>query len=125
MFSLSNFRTKRKIFCFQFTNIVCSSSQLQDRLMQGYSTCSVISCGQRQISKFRSSPAVNFINDKRANFSYEHCFGSFFSSYVYIVKAAKTMFVQKMCAKNVDEIDTRSTNYVEVKFQQIVISDKN
>jgi hypothetical protein len=31
------------------------------------------------------TPTVNFINVKHANFSYKHCFGSFFSSYMYIV----------------------------------------
>ncbi len=34
----------------------------------------------------KSTPAVNFINVKHSNFSYEHCFGSFFSSYMYVVK---------------------------------------
>ncbi len=39
-------------------------------------------------------------------FLYERHFGSFFSSYMYAVKAAKTKFVQKICTFNVDEIDT-------------------
>ncbi len=33
----------------------------------------------------------------RANFLYKHCFGSFFSSYVYVEKAAETTFVRKIC----------------------------
>ncbi len=39
-------------------------------------------------------------------FLYKRRFGSFFSSYVYVEKAAKTTFVQKRCAFNIDEIDT-------------------
>jgi len=30
------------------------------------------------ISTLSITPGVNFINVKRTNFSYEHCFGSFF-----------------------------------------------
>jgi len=33
-------------------------------------------------------------------------FRQLFSSYVYVEKAAKTTFVQKRCAFNIDEIDT-------------------
>jgi len=36
------------------------------------------------------SAGVNFINVKRTYFLYEWHFGSFFSSYMYIVKAAET-----------------------------------
>ncbi len=50
---------------------------------------------------------VNFINVLRKHFSYERHFGSFFSSYMYVVKAAKTMFVRKICTFNIDEIDYR------------------
>ncbi len=32
-------------------------------------------------------------------------FWQLFSSYMYIVKAAKTTFLQKICTFNVDEID--------------------
>jgi len=53
-------------------------------------------------------PLVNFINVKRAKFLYERHFGSFFSSYMYVVKAAETTFVQKIRTCNVDEIDTLS-----------------
>ncbi len=45
-------------------------------------------------------------NYLRASFLLEHRFGSF-SSYMYIEKAAKTTFVQKMRAKNVDDFDTK------------------
>jgi hypothetical protein len=53
---------------------------------------------------------VNFINVKRTNFSYERRFGSFYFYYVYVTrkKAAETMFVRKICAFNVDEIDDRN-----------------
>jgi len=33
---------------------------------------------------------------------------AFFSSYMYIVKAAETTFVQKICMFNIDEIDGRA-----------------
>jgi len=33
-------------------------------------------------------------------------FWQLFSSYMYVEKAAETTFVQKICMKNVDEIDT-------------------
>jgi len=42
-------------------------------------------------------------------FLYKRRFGSFFSSYVYVEKAAKTTFVRKICTFNVDEIDGRTT----------------
>jgi len=61
----------------------------------------------------KSTPGVNFINILRENFSYKHCFGSFslvtckyFSSYMYVEKAAETTFVRKISTENVDEIDT-------------------
>ena len=57
-------------------------------------------------------PRVNFINVKRANFSYEHLFDSFFSSYMYIVKAAKTTFIQKICTFNFDEIVSWMNNMI-------------
>jgi len=41
-------------------------------------------------------PGVNFINVKRANFTYKCHFGSFFSSYLYVKKVAKMTFVRKM-----------------------------
>ncbi len=49
--------------------------------------------------------SINFINILPANYLYEHCFGSFFSSYMYMEKAAKMTFVQKIIMYNVDEID--------------------
>jgi hypothetical protein len=52
-------------------------------------------------------PGVNFIVVKRSNFSYKRHFSSFFSSYMYVVKAAKTMFVRKFRTFNIYEIDTR------------------
>jgi len=33
-------------------------------------------------------------------------FWQLFSSYMYVIKAAKMTFVQKICTFNVDEIDT-------------------
>jgi len=42
-------------------------------------------------------------------FLYKWYFSSFFSSYMYIVKATETTFVQKTRAYNVDEIDGRSS----------------
>ncbi len=53
-------------------------------------------------------PGVNFINVKLANFTYECHFGSFFTSYLYVKKAAEMTFVRKMRMYNVDEIDGRS-----------------
>jgi len=55
--------------------------------------------------------AVNFINVKRARFSYERHFGSFFlRMYIrmYIKKAAETTFLRKTPVFNIDEIDTCS-----------------
>ncbi len=44
------------------------------------------------------SPVVNFINIVSAAFF----------SYMYVEKAAKMMFVQKICRQDVGEIDTKS-----------------
>jgi len=52
-------------------------------------------------------PGVNFINAICMNFLYKCCFGSFFSSYVYVEKAAETTF--KIRTYNVDEIDGSHT----------------
>ncbi len=50
---------------------------------------------------------VDFINFLCTNFSYEHHFGSFFSSYMYVVKAAEMTLVQKPARINVEESDKR------------------
>ncbi len=55
---------------------------------------------------------VNFINIIRALFSYESRFGSFFSSYMYVIT-----FVRKARAYNVDEIDHRKKN---IKFANAI-----
>jgi len=47
------------------------------------------------------TPGVNFINVLHANFLYERRFGSLESGF-------EQTFVRKMCAKNVDEIDSCS-----------------
>jgi len=60
---------------------------------------------------------VNFINIIRALFSYKSRFGSFFSSYMYVVKAAQMTFVRKARAYNVDEIDHRKKN---IKFANAI-----
>ncbi len=52
-----------------------------------------INYGLKMLVKLPSG--INFINVKCANFSYECHFSSFFSSYVYVKKAAETTFVQK------------------------------
>ncbi len=52
------------------------------------------------------TPAVNFINVECENFLYERWFWQLFSSYMYVVKAAKMTFVRKICTFNVDEINT-------------------
>ncbi len=52
---------------------------------------------------------VNFINIKRANFSYKHRFGRFYYVHVTRKKAAKMMFVRKIRMYNVDEIEGRLT----------------
>ncbi len=57
----------------------------------------------------KSTPAANFINIISTNCLYERRFGSFFSSYVYVEKAAKTAFVQKIRTYNADEIDPWSS----------------
>jgi len=49
--------------------------------------------------------AVNFINVKRKNFLYDRLFDSLFLVTLYVEKAAETMFVQKNCVFNIDEID--------------------
>jgi len=49
------------------------------------------------------TPGVNFINVKRTNFLYEHCFGNV---HVTRKKLPKPMFVRKICMFNIDEIDT-------------------
>ncbi len=46
---------------------------------------------------------VNFINILRTNVVL-----AAFSSYLYVVKAAETTFVGKICTFNVDEINTRT-----------------
>ncbi len=61
---------------------------------------------------FRRS-GVNFINIKCANFLYKCQFSSFFSSYVYVKKAAETTFVRKIRTYNVDEIDGSSTRCLQ------------
>jgi len=48
-------------------------------------------------------PTVNFINVKRANFSYERWFWQLFSTYMYV---AETTFVRNIRTFNVDEIAT-------------------
>jgi hypothetical protein len=48
---------------------------------------------------FLRQTGVNFINVQTS-------FWQLFSSYMYVVKAAKTMFVRKICMFNIDEIDT-------------------
>ncbi len=59
----------------------------------------------RRCSTNGTRHGVNFINILSTNFLYERRFGSFFSSYMYVEKAAKAMFVQKTGASKVDEID--------------------
>jgi len=41
-------------------------------------------------------------------------FQQLFSSYMYVVKAAKMMSVQKTCAYDVDEIDCRCDNAASI-----------
>jgi len=60
------------------------------------------------LSKSVKRSAVNFFNILRTNFSYEYDVSAAFPNYMYVEKAAKTMFVQKSRAYNVDEIDTCS-----------------
>ncbi len=72
----------------------------------------------------RWSPGVNFINNKRTNFSYERRFGSFQYVHVTRKKAAETKFVQKICAFNVDEIDYMPTsNYWLYLFLNFYMSE--
>jgi hypothetical protein len=47
------------------------------------------------------------MNALQPEFFVQTLFRQLFSSYMYVVKAAKTMFVRKMCAYNVDEIECR------------------
>jgi len=51
-------------------------------------------------------PTVNLINILHTNFLYKYDVSAAFPNYVYVEKAAETMFVRKTCAYNVDEIDT-------------------
>ncbi len=57
------------------------------------------------------------ISIKRAHFSYECRFGSFF---MYIRRKNEMTFVGKMRAKNVDEIDGSKVH--NVKLQQIIVN---
>jgi len=43
-----------------------------------------------------------------------------FSSYMYVVKAAKTMFVQKIRTFNVDEIDTRKGLFIPKSLKKTI-----
>jgi len=74
----------------------------------------VLSDVDRATTQLKNDAGVNFINILCVNFLYERYFGSFslitctyFSSCMYVKRAAKMMFVQKICTQNVDEIDTR------------------
>ncbi len=58
---------------------------------------------------------VNFINILRTNFLYEYRFGSFFSSYMYIMCTWKKLLKRRSyekCAYKVDEIDGRKTKCI-------------
>jgi len=67
------------------------------------------------------TPAVNFINVKRTNFSYERRFGSFY----YVHVTAKTTFVQKIFAFNVDDIDGWRTYACAPIFVRTVVRGHN
>jgi len=56
----------------------------------------------RERTQVIKNPAVNFINVKRANFSYETSLRQLFSSYMYVKNDVRT----KNLYVNVDEIDT-------------------
>jgi len=58
---------------------------------------------------------VNFINILSTNFSYECHFGSFFSSYMYVMCTWKKLLKRRSyekCAYKVDEIDGRKTKCI-------------
>jgi len=57
-------------------------------------------------SEFKNTSAVNFINVKHTNFSYEHFF-------LWLRLAWCQKFAQKTRAKNVDKIDTLRVNAAE------------
>jgi len=59
------------------------------------------------------------------NFSYKHCFSSFYYVHITRKKAAETKFAQKICTFNVDEIDYRLVTK-KLKFNSsvyLVLSD--
>jgi len=60
-------------------------------------------------------PGVNFINFIRTKNSYAYDVSAAFPSYMYVEKAAETMFLQKTCAYDVDEIGYKS------KYQETVL----
>jgi len=53
-------------------------------------------------------------------FFVQKSFQQLFSSYMYLEKAAKTMFIWKICAYNVYEIDTRRGKMVLFPFKFVV-----
>jgi len=71
--------------------------------------CKNTLCVNWALAKKKSFVGVNFINVKCTNFSYKRCFGSFYYVHVTRKNPAETMFVRKICAFNVDEIDGRIT----------------
>ncbi len=93
----------------EFENLInfCSSFQLRIvNIAFSYEFSSVSSWMEKLSSDDYNYllPVVNFINVKHANFSYKRHFSSFFSSYMYVVKA-----VWKIHMFNIDEIDTRKS----------------
>ncbi len=66
------------------------------------------------------TPAVNFINVKHAHFLCKLCFGSFYYVHVTRKKAAKTMFMPKICPCNVDEKLTPLVNFANIFCVPIV-----
>jgi hypothetical protein len=60
------------------------------------------------------TPAANFINILRTNFLYIYDISAAFPNYMYVEKAAEMTFVRKMCAYNVDEIDTWKSTTIHV-----------
>jgi hypothetical protein len=77
---------------------------------------------------FLPRPCVNFINVLRTNFSYEHRFGSFFSSYMFVVKAVlKQHSYEKRvhnCWWNWRQVSFSSTFYKQLLLRQIPKAQK-
>ncbi len=74
--------------------------------------------------KHRKISRCQFHQHYRHKFFIRTLFQQLFSSYMYVVKAAKKTFVQKICTFNVDEIDYRTCSN-ELSKANFIFRQKN